>query len=372
MPRSSRTVATASETRAPTHVTQPPAQAPGAGQPADRPPVGDNPLLTDSSADQLLRERISRPAGGVAISPAQSPEVDQVVPNEPADPSRFDLADGSEAWADAATIRPEGTYLVGWTGEVVRLRTGGLAFLPVSKPDAGPEPVMALTPCGVYTRIENILGDQGRGLWLALTGEVLEYHGRNFLLPTAFTAATAPPAPTETPTEAPTVAPAETQPQAQPGTPAEAEPANPDQPEPARPTGDSVEDLVRQLEAERKQRRGIDTTFAGDGDDASADAAARRLDGRMLLSQRARMVRSSEGGWEVVIDNDDAGASADLPSRLRLLPCRVVARMESRAESNGESWDFEVSGQLYRHGASVYLLPRMFVTVVGGDVEPLQ
>ena len=333
---------------------------------ADRPPVGENPLLTDRSADQLLRERISRPAGARAITPARGPTVDQVQPNQPADATRLDLADGSQAWTEAGTIRPEGTFLIGWTGELVRLRTGGLAFLPVSETGRKPEPAMALAPCGVYSRLGNILGDQERGLWLAVTGEVLEYHGRNYLLPTAFTATEAPGA------------------QAEAAPPAEAQPADQaaDQPEgqpegqpTGQPAGSRIDDLVRQLEAERAERRGIDTAFdIGQDDEGAVDPGAMRLDGRMLLSQRARMVRSAEGGWVIVIDNDQPGREGEpaLPPRLRLLPCRVVAQMEKTAEAKGEGWSFEVSGQLYRSGSAVYLLPRMFVTVAGEDVKPLQ
>ncbi|MCC7389672.1 MAG: hypothetical protein IT431_12990 [Phycisphaerales bacterium] len=329
---------------------------------ADRPPVGENPLLTDRSADQLLRERISRPAGARAITPARGPTVDQVQPNQPADATRLDLADGSQAWTEAGTIRPEGTFLVGWTGELVRLRTGGLAFLPVSETGRKPEPAMALAPCGVYARIGNILGDQERGLWLAVTGEVLEYHGRNYLLPTAFTATAAPGAQAD-------AAPAA---EAQPGD----EPADQPSEQPAdQPGGNRIDDLVRQLEAERAERRGIDTAFdIAQDEEGAVDPAAMRLDGRMLLSQRARMVRSAEGGWVIVIDNDQPAREGEpeLPPRLRLLPCRVVAQMEKTAEARGEGWSFEVSGQLYRSGPAVYLLPRMFVTMAGTDVKPLQ
>lgn len=214
---------------------------------------------------------------------------------------------------------------------------------------------MALLPCTTYTRLENMLGEENRGLWVSLTGEVLEYHGRNFLLPTAFANA-------QTPTE-----PAEASEGVE-AAPHEASLA--DQPE---PSGNRIDDLVRELEAQRAERRGIDTSFAAPSEEqAGMPVPGPRVDGTMLLNQRGRMVRSAEGGWVIAIDNDGAASEGGLPHHLRLLPCRVAAQMEWQAEIEGESWAFEVSGRLYRHGQRVYLLPRMFVSASKNNVKPLQ
>ncbi|VAX40062.1 hypothetical protein MNBD_PLANCTO03-1101, partial [hydrothermal vent metagenome] len=203
-------------------------------------------------------------------------------------------------------------------------------------------------------RLENMLGEENRGLWVSLTGEVLEYHGRNFLLPTAFANA-------QTPTE-----PAEGAEAA----PSEAAVSPADQPE---PSGNRIDDLVRELEAQRAERRGIDTSFAAPSEEqAGMPVPGPRVDGTMLLNQRGRMVRSAEGGWVIAIDNDGAASEGGLPHHLRLLPCRVAAQMEWQAEIEGESWAFEVSGRLYRHGQRVYLLPRMFVSASKNNVKPLQ
>ena len=356
--------------------TPPPEQP--ESQKESRPDTALNPLLTDTSLDEQMRLRTSRPAGGISIPPAQGPSIRQVVPNLPADAARYSLADGTAAWAPGKTLRPEGTFLVGWTGEIVRLRTGGLAFLPAiqekqhgsesrtgenragenratGSPSAShPEPAMALLPCATYTRLESMLGEENRGLWVSLTGEVLEYHGRNFLLPTAFANAQTPTEPAEG-AEAP---------------PSEAAGSPADQPE---PSGNRIDELVRELEAQRAERRGIDTTFATPSEEQTGmPVLGPRVDGTMLLNQRGRMVRSGEGGWVIAIDNDDAASEGGLPHHLWLLPCRVVAQMEWQAEIAGESWAFEVSGRLYRHGQRVYLLPRMFVSASKNDVQPLQ
>ncbi|MFG0260420.1 MAG: hypothetical protein ACF8LK_08730 [Phycisphaerales bacterium JB041] len=332
--------------------TPPPQDA--AQAPERRPDARLDPLLTDISADEHMQDLLSRPVSGVPVKPSSLPVVQQVVPNLRANPERLPLADGSAAQADPTTLRPEGTFLVGWTGEVVRMRTGGLAFLPVAKTGAArPEPAMALLPCSTYSRLETLLGDSTRGLWLSLTGEVLVYQDRNWLLPTAFASADTPP------TDQPI-------------------PSQPDQPEDTKsdppPSGDRVEDLIRQLEAQRQERRGIDTTFAAPADETPAEGGpSPRLEGRMLLNQRGRMVRSISGDWVIAVDNDGGASNVGtLPNRLRLLPCSLVEVMERKAEDQGESWVFEISGHLYRHGETVYLLPRMFVSQPADDVKALQ
>ncbi len=338
-----------------------------------RPDARLDPLLTDISADENIRDRLTRPLGGVPVAPSRSPMVQQAVPNLGVDTERLALADGTAARIDPDTLRAEGTFLVAWTGEIVRLRTGGLAFLPAAREGAArPEPAMGLVPCSTYSRIEGLLGDDTRGLWLSLTGEVLMYKDRNWLLPTLFAGADTPPPGTPAP-----IPPGE--PNAADGA---AQPTDPDQPvgEPAQPTdpdsGDRVEDLIRQLERQREERRGIDTTFAPAEDESPAGETAPpgpRLDGRMLLSQRGRMVRNVEGGWVIAIDNDgQAAGSTTLPNHLRLLPCKIVEAMEYHAEKDGESWAFEVSGNLYRHGNTVYLLPRMYVSLAKNEVKSLQ
>lgn len=315
----------------------------------DRPDASQNPLLTDRSADQSLLLRSSRGSGSAVILPISPPGTAQVVPNEQVGADTIPLADGSTVWVSGETLRPEGTFLSAWTGEVVRLRTGGLAFLPNTAAGSPATPALPLMPCVVYGRLASLLGAENRGLWVSITGEVFLYNDRNFLLPSVFAGL---------PSTQATPAPAEGE---APGPTGEI------------PAGDTrINDLIRGLEAEQTERRGIDITFAQDAD-AGATGQGPRVEGRMLLSRRGRMVRSGDGGWMVAVDNDAAGGeSADLPNRLYLLPCRMVSQMENQAEHWGESWEFEVSGDLHRHGERVYLLPRLFVALPEDDVRPLQ
>ena len=351
--------------------------------PDRRPDARLDPLLTDISADEHMRDLLSRPLNNASLTPSTLPVVQQVVPNLGVGTERIAFADGTAASVDPLTLRPEGTFLVGWTGEIVRMRTGGLAFLPVARTGAArPEPAMALLPCSSYSGIETLLGSNTRGLWLSLTGEVLDYQDRNWLLPTAFASAEMPPPGEPAPTEvsdlpeddAALLEGQAVQPEGEAAQP-EGTPTDPES------SGDRVEDLIRQLEAQRQERRGIDTTFAQPADEAHAErpdgngaTPGPRLEGRMLLNQRGRMVRSSSGDWVIAIDNDGGASNmGNLPHHIRLLPCKLVESMEYKGEAAGENWAFEISGHLYVHGEMVYLLPRMLVARSGNDeVRALQ
>lgn len=331
------------------------------------PPSTDNPALTDRSLDEVMSQRTSRPTPGEAIAPSRAPEVSQVVPNTPADPSAIHLATGSILWTDAQTLMPEGTFLVRRAGEVVRLRTGGLAFLPSATEDGSLEPAIALLPSESYSRLETLLGEEDRSLWVALTGEVFKYRGRNFVLPAVF-AMTEAPIPEMAAPEADV--PIESAPEAdlpEPETAPETEPEN----QPATQPDTRIDDLVRELEAQRQERRGIDTTFPEEPA-ASAAPAGPRVEGRMLLGRRARMVRTGAGGWAISIDNDADAGSSELPALLRLHPGSMVEQMERQAERRGDGWSFEISGSLHAHGGSVYIVPRMFVSLPDDEVRAMQ
>lgn len=323
-----------------------------------RPDARQNPLLTDRSLERDIAERTSRPEAGAALLPSREPRALQVVPNQPADPTRFVLEDGTVGWTGAATLLPEGTFLVRRVGEVVRLRVGGLAFLPATREGEPPDPALPLLACEITGRLDTLLNADDRALWMSLTGEAFQYRGRNYLLPTAFASEAAPGV-------------AEPEPAADQPVPPQ-EPAQPDQ---ASPPDDRIEQLIRELESERAERKGIDTRFDAAPPGEGAGTPGPRIEGKLLLSRRARMVRSAGGGWVVAIDNDaDAGERPPgaFPDRLYLLPCRLVAEMESQAEREGDAWTFEVSGNLFSHGDRVYLLPRLFVSLPRDEVDPLQ
>ncbi|MBK7404216.1 MAG: hypothetical protein IPJ41_06175 [Phycisphaerales bacterium] len=308
-----------------------------------RPSAKDDPLLTDRSAEDSLLRRSARGSGSSVILPTRPPGTLQVVPNDRMGQPDLPLADGTAAWADGETLRPEGTFLSAWTGEVVRLKTGGLAFLPNTAEGGTPSPAMPLMPCATYGRLASLLGSDDRGVWISLTGEVFVYRDRNFLLPAMFA-----------------------------GVPAnEPDSAHGESAVPTPEGADTrVDELIHELEAQQEERRGIDTTFA---QGAEATGEGPRVEGKMLLSRRGRMVRSGDGGWVVAMDNDAAQSGPEgLPERLYLLPCRLVEQMERQAEHAGESWEFEISGGLHRYGERVYLLPRLFVSLPPDDIRPLQ
>ncbi|MEM7227895.1 MAG: hypothetical protein AAF432_03685 [Planctomycetota bacterium] len=169
-----------------------------------------------------------------------------------------------------------------------------------------------------------------------VTGEVLAYGSRNYLLATSapqLVMRTAAPEPTTAPEPATTA---------------------PDDGE-AR-SDDSIESIMRDLdEAVGAIPR------ASDRSDDMMDAAESQTtpidDGTLLVHRRGHVVRDVRGGWRFVFDADAHGASD--PS-VTLLPCLQLERIQATLTKRGRSTPMLVSGQVYTYRNSRYMLPMTF------------
>ena len=313
----------------------------------DEPNAEQNPELTDLSVHEATVERATRPEPAEIVRPYRAPPTRQATPGERVDQGSLRLANGLGVEAGARPLRPEGSFLLKRPGEIARLDNGSIAFLPAREPGTIGEPAMVVHKSEIWERLNAQLGESQRGLWVSLTGEVLVYHGRNYVLPMLLAFETDP-----------------TSDSAEPDT------ATPGAPEP--PTQDSrLDDLVRDLESDRQSRRSIDPSARARGSgEASPEAAPEeglaKLNGRMLARQRARLVRAAGGEWAIAIDND---GSTREPSTMRVLACSLLEQMEREAERLGDAWTFEISGTTLVVGQTVYLLPRMFVSLPQSDVR---
>lgn len=157
-----------------------------------------------------------------------------------------------------------------------------------------------------------------------LTGQVLVYHGRNYLLPTHAPRLTGY-LPSRQVKEPPTTQPTD---------------------------GDTVNDILSDL----KSRVGPvpRSPRTADRDREVLDTTA---EGTLLLWRRGWMVHESGGAWTFVFEADAKGL-ADPP--LFLLPCLLLQRMEGYAERAGREAPLLVSGRIYRFKRRTYLLPTAF------------
>jgi hypothetical protein len=93
-------------------------------------------------------------------------------------------------------------------------------------------------------------------------------------------------------------------------------------------------------------------------------------DGTPVVRRRGRLVRTGEGAWAFVFDNDpDDPLGAE---SMVVMPCLLLQRMERQALSDGDAHQLTVSGRIHTHQGQAYLLPTMMLRVPVTGVVPMQ
>ncbi|HRJ50447.1 MAG TPA: hypothetical protein PKU91_07930, partial [Phycisphaerales bacterium] len=142
----------------------------------------------DSVRDREVEGFIQELEDRRTLNRGLSRDMARVVP-EPATGS----SDGSSS-ADQSRggwTLPEGTVITARRGRLVRLRDGavGIAFdNPAAASGGGrrTEAPMALLPCQLTQRMEEVVGGRGDRAAIEISGRVFAYGGRNYLLPTMY------------------------------------------------------------------------------------------------------------------------------------------------------------------------------------------
>jgi hypothetical protein len=128
---------------------------------------------------------------------------------------------------------------------------------------------------------------------------------------------------------------------------------------------DSVEALMHELD----ESSGIavvqrdDATSADDDHTFSLDDSRPILDhtlvqeGTQLVNRRGRIRREGGGAWVFVLDADATGLG-DPP--MRLLPCRLLERIETITQRRGNGAEVLLSGRVFVYRNRNYLLPTVF------------
>lgn len=82
-------------------------------------------------------------------------------------------------------LLPEGSFIVNRLGRMIRAEHGGnWLFAFDSDGDAQQDPPMVLLPSRRLEQMEKLAQERGDALQLVVSGKVLVYHKRNYLLPT--------------------------------------------------------------------------------------------------------------------------------------------------------------------------------------------
>ncbi len=308
-----------------------------------------DPQLRDPSLERLVAEVDGRPVVDDEFAPTPDPRADPVH-------AALDVL-GPEAPSGS---RPaEGTFVVRMVGEVVRIGDTDLAFIP----DDPESPGMVLVRSDVRRRVAEVMGE-GDSTRAALTGEVLLYHNRVLLLPTAY----APAADVEP--VAPAVDGEVDAPQGADEGDGRVEPTTeaPDQDDP-QALDPRVTALEAELRRERERQRGLTPTLDREAQ-AGESAAPISADAEtgFVVRRRGRMVRLPDGWWAVAFDQDGDAREAPMP----IVPCRALELMERTAARLGESWTFEVTGRVVMAGTVAQIVPSLFISEPPSGVMPRQ
>lgn len=274
-----------------------------------------------------------------------------------ADPVAPGLTGGKD-WTDpgdAPAKLPEGTFVIERPGRVIPAPGGRKVFVPdldAREPGEGP---MLLLPSGTLERLEVTLGDAMGPV--RISGEVFVYRGRRHLLATSFLMGGAPEPAAEPVAPAPP--------------PADPEGAGPDGGDdgPASLLDDpDVRGLLDELAEEAPTRPTERPGSAGGASDDAGIGLAPAPDGTPIVRRRGRLVRSGDGAWMFVFDNDMDDRLA--ARSLVVLPCLLLERIEREAQTRGDSAEMVLSGRVHTHRGVGYLMPTMMLRVQPRDIVP--
>lgn len=266
----------------------------------------------------------------------------------------------------ASGLVREGAFVSEHQGLLRPLKGGGWAF--VFDPDADDNRLkpMIVQPGLRLTEMRRLVEASDRPITFRVSGRVLVYNNRNYLLPSFYT--------TIAVGERERIAPGVDQ---RTDDPAMREFEDLFDDSPADPTLDEAIEEVERLDRPsdiRVPRGGGQATAPGEGDQT-------RLirEGVQITARVGRLTRAPGGGWLMTFDNGSGapqattdGATLDTP--MQILPCLNLQGMQSLAEQYGSQLRFTVSGTVYVYEGRNYLLPTMYIIEIDrtGNLTPGQ
>ena len=184
-----------------------PKPTPENSKPAEesRPATGDNPTggtdkppataapVSAATSDSVPPATAATPEAGA--TPAGEPAIEEIIERldkavgaaRRVDLPKLSAAEeqallgGDESPAAAASV--PGGYLTSRRGRVVRSGDGSPMFVFDTGASSRGEPPLFLLPCMNLSRLENVAASQGEKATVTLSGDVVMYHGKSYLLP---------------------------------------------------------------------------------------------------------------------------------------------------------------------------------------------
>lgn len=317
----------------------------------------EDPALNDPSIAEQEADLASRRANPPTIMPSSEPTVRSPLPGQPGASELLPGLSADELGVPLGRLYAEGSFLVRRAGAMIQAPTGEWIFVFNPSVDGQIDTPVVLVPSAELEHVLPTISHDESPRPLVLTGQVLVYAGRNYVVPLAIIDgdATATPGAPRVDDDS-----AATQPTG-------------DQPARELTTDPDVADLIADLEERRDTPRGLaPRTAGGVGSTRESLLTPTTIEtlpeGTMLVRRRARMVRESTGAWSLALDNDSGGEA----SRLIILPCQNLAAMERLAAGAAEEAEFEVTARILTFQGRNYAMPLMFWLMRSGEVRSLQ
>ncbi|MFI4854478.1 MAG: hypothetical protein ACIAQF_05800 [Phycisphaerales bacterium JB065] len=270
----------------------------------------------------------------------------------------------------------EGAFISEYQGLLRPLKGSGWAFVfdpAPSDDDSGEETrlkPMVVQPGLRLTEMQRLVEASDKPITFRVSGRVLVYSNRNYLLPTFYT--------TVAVGDREVIAPGVDERSDDPALEdfedlfADTE---------AEPTLDESIEQLEQLDrpADVRVPRGPASEETGDGESDSETPARLIREGVQITARTGRLVRAPGGNWMMTFDNDtdpesmsSDGATLDTP--MEVMPCLSLQAMETLAERYGPRLRFTVSGTVYIYDGRNYLLPSMYLIEIDrtGNLTPGQ
>ena len=265
------------------------------------------------------------------------------------DPRVLGMAPGTEA----PSLRREGDYVRMRRGRILAPPDSGyVLFLFETTDEPGKiETPMVLVPCQTLQSMEELVHKRGDRFLFTLSGQVLQYHGVNYLVPRMQrppSAATS--QPKDGADQSTTKLLEELRSKVQGATLTT----------PATTTSASTAQRTKRPPDSRRGGRSGGGGGGGGGVGGVApgtDEPKLKREGEYIRMRRGRIVPSPQGEHILFVFEADGPEMADPP--MALVPCQTLASMEEQVRRLGERAVFVVSGQVLEYRGVNHLLPTM-------------
>ena len=243
----------------------------------------------------------------------------------------------------APTLKREGDYLRMRRGRIVQAPDIGYAlFVFDSSDDAETASLpLVLVPCQTLQSMEDLVHERGDRFVFTLSGQILQYRGVNYLLPTM---------------QRPPIA-------------ATSQPAVSNHPRDL-----ATSEVLKKLQTKVKGNVMLEPAPPPSGRNTGRRATPRlgrqplgvapamptselKREGQYIRMRRGRIVPAPQGDQILFVFDADSTDMADPP--MTLVPCQALESMEEQVRKLGDRIVFVLSGQVLEYRGANYLLPTM-------------